>query len=132
MKTLITIMLVLVGCSSFAQGKIHIQKIDQLCTKSKRSMYPIVGKGYLLHMKCKEGDGGNFFIMMGSVDANSGILLNNQYKLDFVNLKVDTFGKHFFRVRSKGKVVYYQYDFKLDSWTRMDTKPPDWRTGDRE
>lgn len=132
MKALFTILLVTFGLTSFAQGKIRVQKIDQLCAKSKRFLYPIVGTGYLLHMKCKPASENDFFIMLDSVDANSGILLNNAYKLTEKKLKVTSFGEHFFKVHSRGTAIYYKYDFTLDSWTIMETKPSNWRTSDRE
>lgn len=106
--------------------------INQTCQNDKKETYNIPGVGVLVHIKCKGKKTKDLFVIKSSYDAEYGLLLNDQYEMSQGKKKIESYGTKFFIVRAKGKNIKYKYDFTLKSWTKIEKKPPTWRTGDRE
>ncbi|MDQ5901567.1 MAG: hypothetical protein QG580_282 [Patescibacteria group bacterium] len=109
-----------------------VLSLEQTCKGDKKESYNIPGVGILIHIKCTGEKTKDLFVIKSNHDAEYGLLLNDEYVMQEGKKKIESYGTKFFIVKVIGKNIKYKYDFALKSWTKIEKKPPTWRTGDRE
>lgn len=117
MKNLITLLLCTITFLGIkSQELVPIYKADS-CKKLKLTYHPVLGKGYVLHTKCKTSQKHNSFFHINSRSDSVGLLLNESINLVRKKMKIRTIGPKYFTVKVFGESWVYRYTFDTKSWT---------------